>query len=678
MSENNSIIVNSEVMLYGNYLRTHSDLRIEYSNPLGESETILLKNYFLTSPDLITTKGSIIKGDIVNLLSVNTTPIDNSIVAFDDPSAIGKITIADGTVIVQRVNQTIELNTGDLIYLNDVVEAKGGSVGIAFADQTTMSVDAGSRMVVDEFVYDPATPTTGSMNANIITGNFSFVSGQIAKVGNDAMTVTTPVLTIGVRGTQVAGKASQEGEANEIVLLPNEDGTVGQILVSNQSGTVLLTKAFESTTITSSFMPPTVPVILPEDIVLKKFGTTINTTRRTEKKAEEEREESEDEEKEEDEEDEEKEEEVEEESEEETEEETEEEVEDPFEEEVSEEELEEMEEEIVEETAPVAEEETIIEEDIFEEEPVVEEQEDQPVVEDTVIEDEIEEEQPVVEDTVVEEEIIQDEDTTEDTVVEDDTVTEEEPVVEEDTYVPPVVTEPIVTYEDPVEDEDTYIPPPTTDDNVEEEPDSWYDDFVEEQEEEEQEEVNEAPTFETTSTTTLAENLSSGSTVSTMSATDPNNDTVTYSISSGNSAGKFAINSSTGAITTAATLDYETTTSYTLVVAASDGTLTTTTSKTITITNVNDVAPSISTMNAVSKAENISNGTAIATASASDSEGDTLTYSITAGNDEGKFAINSSTGAITYVSQASTLTTQTFESFSNGATATGWSGDNAV
>ena len=298
MSENNSIIVNSEVMLYGNYLRTHSDLRIEYSNPLGESETILLKNYFLTSPDLITTKGSIIKGDIVNLLSINTTPIDNSIVAFDDPSAIGKITIADGTVIVQRVNQTIELNTGDLIYLNDVVEAKGGSVGIAFADQTTMSVDAGSRMVVDEFVYDPATPTTGSMNANIITGNFSFVSGQIAKVGNDAMTVTTPVLTIGVRGTQVAGKASQEGEANEIVLLPNEDGTVGQILVSNQSGTVLLTKAFESTTITSSFMPPTVPVILPEEIVLKKFGTTINTTRRTEKKAKEEREESKEEEKE--------------------------------------------------------------------------------------------------------------------------------------------------------------------------------------------------------------------------------------------------------------------------------------------------------------------------------------------------------------------------------------------
>ena len=214
--------------------------------------------------------------------------------------SIGKITIADGVVVIQRDNQSIELQEGDSIYLNDIIEAKGGSVGIAFKDETTMSIDAGSKMVVDEFVYDPEAPTTGSMNANILSGNFSFVSGQIAKVGTDAMTVTTPVLTIGVRGTQVAGKASQEGEANQIVLLPNEDGTVGQLLISNQSGTVLLTRAFESTTITSSFMPPTVPVILPEDIVLKKFGKTINTTRRTEKKAKEEREESKEEENEED------------------------------------------------------------------------------------------------------------------------------------------------------------------------------------------------------------------------------------------------------------------------------------------------------------------------------------------------------------------------------------------
>ena len=127
------------------------------------------------------------------------------------------------------------------------------------------------------------------MNANILEGNFSFVSGQIAKVGNDAMKVTTPVLTIGVRGTQVAGKANTEGEDNEIVLLPNSDGTVGQIMIANQSGEVLLTKPYEATIIANAFVPPTVPVVLPKSEVLKKFATTISTTRKTEAKAEVER-----------------------------------------------------------------------------------------------------------------------------------------------------------------------------------------------------------------------------------------------------------------------------------------------------------------------------------------------------------------------------------------------------
>ena len=181
---------------------------------------------------------------------------------FDDPLAIGKITISEGPVSVQRLDQTIELNTGDFIYLNDTVEADSGAVGISFTDQSSISIDPGAKMLIDDFVYDPENPTTGSMNANVLEGNFSFVSGQIAKVGADAMQVTTPVLTIGVRGTQVAGKANTEGEENEIVLLPNEDGTVGQVMIKNDSGEVLLTEAYQATTIFDPYTVPTVPVIL--------------------------------------------------------------------------------------------------------------------------------------------------------------------------------------------------------------------------------------------------------------------------------------------------------------------------------------------------------------------------------------------------------------------------------
>jgi hypothetical protein len=209
---------------------------------------------------------------------------------FKDPQAIGKVTTAESPFTIQRGNETIELSEGDFIYLDDVISAGGTSVGIAFADETTMSVDPNSTMTIDDFVYDPENPTVGSMNANVLEGNFSFVSGQIAKTGSDAMKVTTPVLTIGVRGTQVAGKANTEGEDNEIVLLPNSDGTVGQIMIANQSGTVLLTKAYEATVITDPYTVPTVPVILAKAEVLKKFATTISTTRKTEAKAEVERE----------------------------------------------------------------------------------------------------------------------------------------------------------------------------------------------------------------------------------------------------------------------------------------------------------------------------------------------------------------------------------------------------
>ena len=49
------------------------------------------------------------------------------------------------------------------------------------------------------------------MDVNIIQGLFTFVSGEIARVGPDAMTVypppAPPFVTVGIRGTKVAGRA---------------------------------------------------------------------------------------------------------------------------------------------------------------------------------------------------------------------------------------------------------------------------------------------------------------------------------------------------------------------------------------------------------------------------------------------------------------------------------------
>ena len=83
---------------------------------------------------------------------------------------------------------------------------------------------------------------------------------------------------------------------------------------------------------------------------------------------------------------------------------------------------------------------------------------------------------------------------------------------------------------------------------------------------------NRAPEFATsTYAFTVAENATTTDPVGTVSATDADDDTLTYSITAGNTAGKFAIATSTGAITVAGALDHETALSYTLTVEASDG-----------------------------------------------------------------------------------------------------------
>ncbi len=81
-----------------------------------------------------------------------------------------------------------------------------------------------------------------------------------------------------------------------------------------------------------------------------------------------------------------------------------------------------------------------------------------------------------------------------------------------------------------------------------------------------------APVFvDTPYSLQIDEDAAVGDAVGEVSAVDVNGDSVTYSITAGNSAGKFAIGGSSGEVTVAGALDYETTASYTLTVTASDG-----------------------------------------------------------------------------------------------------------
>ena len=172
--------------------------------------------------------------------------------------------------------------------------------------------------------------------------------------------------------------------------------------------------------------------------------------------------------------------------------------------------------------------------------------------------------------------------------------------------------------------------------------------------------ANDAPEFGASSYTfDLAENADGSTTaidLGMVSATDSDEgDAVEYSITAGNDDGLFAIDSASGAITYVGTgEDAESgAASHELTVSASDGSATSEVMVTVNVTNANDSTPMFGEDSyAFDLAENADGSTTaveVGMVSATDSDGDTLEYSISSGNDDGLFAIDSASGAITYV-----------------------------
>ena len=188
-------------------------------------------------------------------------------------ASIGQVENAAGNAFLTRVDGSrVPAANGTKVFQGDIVETEGGaSIGILFADDTTFALGEDGRMVIDELVYD-AEANTGNATFNVVQGVFSFVSGEISKVGSDAMSVKTPVVTIGIRGTSVAGRAGQEGTANTITLLADPGGQVGEISVSNAVGTQVLNQPLQTTQVTSAFVPPSPIITLPPSAANALYG----------------------------------------------------------------------------------------------------------------------------------------------------------------------------------------------------------------------------------------------------------------------------------------------------------------------------------------------------------------------------------------------------------------------
>ncbi|MCP3668906.1 MAG: hypothetical protein GY814_00405, partial [Gammaproteobacteria bacterium] len=154
----------------------------------------------------------------------------------------------------------------------------------------------------------------------------------------------------------------------------------------------------------------------------------------------------------------------------------------------------------------------------------------------------------------------------------------------------------------------------------------------------------------TPATFEIAESTAVNGNVGTVEATDPDAGTLfsAWTITAGNDDGTFTINSSTGEITVAQALDYDTTSSYSLTVSVSDGTNTGSGTIAVDLSDVNDNDPVV-TAATFTVDENSADGTVVGTVVATDPDAGTSfsAWTITAGNTGTAFAINGSSGLIT-------------------------------
>jgi hypothetical protein len=176
-------------------------------------------------------------------------------------AAIGSVSEQKGTASITHNKQAMDAKPKSPIDANDLVQTGAGVVGITFEDNTQVRVTENSKLLIDDFVYDPNKKGAGKLALKVAMGTVRYASGNIAHENNKNVAINTPTATVAVRGTAFTMTVDEIGKSL-IILLPNPDGSVGVIDVITPTGTVTLNQAFQATMTSSPEVKPTKPITL--------------------------------------------------------------------------------------------------------------------------------------------------------------------------------------------------------------------------------------------------------------------------------------------------------------------------------------------------------------------------------------------------------------------------------
>lgn len=130
--------------------------------------------------------------------------------AWAGDAVIGYVKTIKGEAFVVSNGQPVKAAVGTPVATGNVIRTgPNASLGITFKDNTVMSFGPDTELSVDEYLYSPNKGKL-KLGASLAKGTLAYLSGAIARIKPDAVTVKTPTGTIGVRGTHFVVRVEPE------------------------------------------------------------------------------------------------------------------------------------------------------------------------------------------------------------------------------------------------------------------------------------------------------------------------------------------------------------------------------------------------------------------------------------------------------------------------------------
>ena len=166
----------------------------------------------------------------------------------------------------------------------DDVRTEAGRVAITFEDSSTVKLTEHSKLVIDEYIYDPD-PSKSKMALKFASGTARFITGKFNNKSN--ISIRTPTADIAIRGTDFTCTVDELGRSL-VILLPDENGiSSGEIIVSTAMGSVTLNKPYQATTVSVFENNPTKVVTLDISLDLIDNMLIVNPPQEVEQSIEE-------------------------------------------------------------------------------------------------------------------------------------------------------------------------------------------------------------------------------------------------------------------------------------------------------------------------------------------------------------------------------------------------------